>query len=121
MLGEHNDHLNFCSLYRDTEFISEKLVRSAPAGFGVSNGHLADCKTTPNCVCSQADNTERHLDYLISEFVNYYNHHRSHMERGYLPSVRSKEPEPVETLKLSDVVVNSHVGGLVKSFERRAV
>ena len=63
---------------------------------------------------------KRHLDYLISEFVDYYNHHRSHMERDYLPPVRSEEPEPVETLKLSEVVVKSHVGGLVKSFERKA-
>jgi len=62
----------------------------------------------------------RHLDYLISEFVDYYNHHRSHMEREYLPPVRSKEPEEIETLKLSEVTVKNHVGGLVKSFERRA-
>ncbi|WP_166820065.1 integrase core domain-containing protein [Thalassoroseus pseudoceratinae] len=63
---------------------------------------------------------KRHLDYLISEFVLYYNNHRSHMERDYLPPVRNREPETVETLKLSEVVVKSHVGGLVKSFERKA-
>jgi putative transposase len=63
---------------------------------------------------------KRHLDYVISEFVSYYNHHRAHMEREYLPPVRSAEPEEVETLKLSEVVVKSHIGGLVKSFERKA-
>jgi putative transposase len=63
---------------------------------------------------------KRHLDYVISEFVSYYNQHRAHMEREYLPPVRSAEPEPVETLNLSDVVVKTHVGGLVKSFERKA-
>lgn len=63
---------------------------------------------------------KRHLDYVISEFVSYYNHHRAHMEREYLPPVRSAEPEQIETLKLSEVVVKSHVGGLVKSFERKA-
>ncbi len=57
------------------------------------------------------------MDYLISEFVTYYNTVRSHMEREHLPPVRSEEPEEVETLKLNEVVVKSHVGGLVKSFE----
>ena len=42
------------------------------------------------------------------------------MERDHLPPVRHVEPEEVETLKLNEVVVKSHVGGLVKSFERRA-
>jgi len=63
---------------------------------------------------------KRHLDYLNSEFVRYYNTVRSHMEREHLPPVRSGEPEEIETLKLSEVVVKSHVGGLVKSFERKA-
>ena len=63
---------------------------------------------------------KRHLDHLISEFTTYYNTVRSHMERDHLPPVRSTEPEEVETLKLNEVVVKSHVGGLVKSFERKA-
>ena len=63
---------------------------------------------------------KRHLDYVISEFVHYYNRHRAHMEREYLPPVRDSEPEKVQTLKQTEVVVKSHVGGLVKSFERKA-
>jgi hypothetical protein len=55
-----------------------------------------------------------YLDYLISEFVTYYN-----TTRESLPPVRNV-PDEVETLKLSEVVVRSHVGGLVKSLERRA-
>jgi transposase InsO family protein len=31
---------------------------------------------------------KRHLDYLVSEFVEYYNTTRSSMVRGYLPPVR---------------------------------
>jgi len=31
---------------------------------------------------------KQHLDYLITEFVEYYNTRRSHMERGHLPPVR---------------------------------
>ena len=40
------------------------------------------------------------------------------MERDHLPTVRDV-PEEVETLKLDQIEVKSHVGGLVKSFERR--
>jgi hypothetical protein len=60
----------------------------------------------------------RHFDYLISNFVSYYNHHRAHMERDNLPPIR-EVPTEVETLSLDQVVVKSHVGGLVKSFERK--
>jgi transposase InsO family protein len=62
---------------------------------------------------------KRHLDYLISEFVTFYNHHRAHMERDNLPPIR-EVPTEVETLSLDQIVVTSHVGGLVKSFERKA-
>ncbi len=62
---------------------------------------------------------ERHLNYLVSEFCDYYNHHRSHSCRDNLPPL-STEPEEIETLKLEQVYVASHVGGLVKSFERKA-
>ena len=62
---------------------------------------------------------KRHLDYLVSEFVDYYNHHRSHMERDWLPPIR-EEPDEVPSLKLDQVEVKSYVGGLVKSFARKA-
>jgi putative transposase len=62
---------------------------------------------------------KRHLDYLVSEFIEYYNKQRSHMERDWLPPVR-EEPEEVETLNLDQIEVKSYVGGLVKSFERKA-
>jgi len=42
------------------------------------------------------------------------------MERGNLPPIRDV-PDEVETLKLEQVEVKSYVGGLVKSFERKAV
>jgi putative transposase len=60
-----------------------------------------------------------HLDYLVSEFTEYYNHHRSHSARDHLPPVR-KEPKEVISLKLSEVHTRKHIGGLVTSFERRA-
>ena len=62
---------------------------------------------------------KRHLDYLVAEFVDYYNHRRSHMERDHLPPIR-EEPDEVETLKIDQIEVKSYVGGLIKSFERKA-
>ena len=62
---------------------------------------------------------KRHLDHLISEFTSYYNHHRAHMERDHLPPIPDV-PEEVETLKLDEIEVKSYVGGLVKSFEKKA-
>ena len=62
---------------------------------------------------------QRQMDYLIAEFVTYYNTRRSHMERDHLPPIR-EEPEEVETLKLDQIEIKSYVGGLVKSFERTA-
>jgi len=30
---------------------------------------------------------QRHLDYLVGEFGDYYNNHRSHTERDWLPPI----------------------------------
>ena len=62
---------------------------------------------------------KRHLDDSISEFVTFYNTQRSHMQRDHLPPIRDV-PEEVETLRLDQIEVKSYVGGLVKSFERKA-
>lgn len=62
---------------------------------------------------------KRHLDHIVSEFVIYYNTRRSHMERDYMPPIR-EVPEEVETLTMDQIEVKSYVGGLVKSFERKA-
>lgn len=63
---------------------------------------------------------KRHLDYLVSEFTSYYNTKRSHMERAYLPPIRDCEPEEVTTLTMGQIEIKKYVGGLVKSFERKA-
>ncbi|QDU92605.1 integrase core domain-containing protein [Lignipirellula cremea] len=62
---------------------------------------------------------KRHLYYLTAEFTSHYNTRRAHMESDHLPPVR-EEPEEVEKLKMDQIEVKSYVGGLVKSFERRA-
>ena len=62
---------------------------------------------------------KKHLDYLVTEFTDYYNHQRSHMEREHLPPIR-EVPDEVTTLTMEQIEVKSYVGGLVKSFERKA-
>jgi len=44
---------------------------------------------------------------------------RSHTERGHLPPIHVL-PEEVLKLDREQIVVRSYVGGLVKSFERKA-
>lgn len=61
----------------------------------------------------------KHLNYLVASFTDYYNHHRSHSSRNHLPPVGIAPPE-VDSLAVGDVVVRSHVGGLIRSFERKA-
>jgi hypothetical protein len=41
------------------------------------------------------------------------------MEREHLPPIR-EEPVEVVSLKMEQIEVKSYVGGLVKSFERKA-
>ena len=62
---------------------------------------------------------KRHLDFIVGEYVAYFNEHRSHSSRDNLPPL-GKIPDEVATVRLDQIQVKSHVGGLVKSFERRA-
>jgi len=62
---------------------------------------------------------KRHLDFIVAEFVNYYNTVRSHSERDHLPPIRDI-PEEVLSFPRDEITVRSYVGGLVKAFERKA-
>ena len=62
---------------------------------------------------------KRHLDHVVSEFVDYYNKKRAHMERDHLPPIR-KAPDEVVSLTRDKIEVRGYVGGLVQSFERKA-
>lgn len=55
----------------------------------------------------------------MCEWVDYYNTVRSHTERAHLPPVQVV-PEEVPKLDRDQIMVRSYVGGLVKSFERKA-
>uniref|UniRef100_A0A7C2PHC1 Transposase n=1 Tax=Schlesneria paludicola TaxID=360056 RepID=A0A7C2PHC1_9PLAN len=61
----------------------------------------------------------RHTDCIVRQWVAYYNSVRSHAGRDHLPPVHAV-PDETRTVDRSQVVIRSHVGGLVKSFERRA-
>ena len=61
----------------------------------------------------------RHVDYLVQSFLEYYNGQRAHMERGNLPPLGAVPDEVVKPIRDS-IEVRSYVGGLVKSFERKA-
>lgn len=61
----------------------------------------------------------RHVDYLVGQFLAYYNGQRSHMERSHLPPL-GEIPDEIEKPIRDRIEVKSYVGGLVKSFERRA-
>ncbi len=61
-----------------------------------------------------------HLDYLVSVFVDYYNKHRAHSSREYLPPCSVEPPPEYETNKLDEIHCEEHLGGLIKSYERIA-
>ena len=55
---------------------------------------------------------------IFHPLLAYYNMTRSHMERGHLPPIR-EVAEEAPTLDRDQIIVRSHVGGLMKSFERK--
>ena len=61
----------------------------------------------------------KHVDYIVSEYVAYFNAKRSHSSRNNLPPLAEK-PDEIQTITMDQVEVKSYVGGLIKSFERRA-
>ena len=61
----------------------------------------------------------RHVDYLVEQFLSYYNGQRAHMQRGNLPPLGVVPEELMKPIR-ERIEVKSYVGGLVKSFERKA-
>lgn len=56
---------------------------------------------------------------MVSVGVVYYNTIRSHTERSHPPPVHAV-PDEVPKLDRDQFMIRSYVGGLVKSFERKA-
>jgi len=63
---------------------------------------------------------ERHLRYLIREFVRYYHDCRPHQSLGNLPPSMEKPPEEFAVLGPNDVVRREWLGGLLADYERSA-
>jgi hypothetical protein len=62
--------------------------------------------------------TQRHLNYIKSEFQVHYNRERPHEAVGTLPPARSMEPS--RTSKEVDEVYSSRLGGALVSYSLRA-
>ena len=97
----------------------EELITNASPNLN-GRGERVILTTKSECLSKFILFGKRHLDHVLAEFTEYYNTVRSSMVRDHLPPVRDGEPEEIETINLSQVRVNSHVGRLVKSFARKA-
>ena len=61
----------------------------------------------------------KHLEFVVSEFSDYYNLRRAHSSRDSLPPIR-EQPDEVMSINRREIEVRSYVGGLIKSFEWKA-
>ena len=62
----------------------------------------------------------KHLNDITRHAMAWYNGERPHSSRDHLPPACEKPPEPQVTLKMSEVVCTTRLGGLLKSYSRRA-
>ncbi len=63
---------------------------------------------------------ERHLNHINCESMAWYNRERRHSARNHLPPGCEKPPEQQVTIKRNEVVCKPRLGGLLKSYPRRA-
>ena len=63
---------------------------------------------------------EDHLRHLCTEYVAYYNAERPHQGKGNMPLKKSRCRKWKETDLAKDVVSVPRLGGLLKSYHRRA-
>jgi putative transposase len=63
---------------------------------------------------------KRHLDYLVRVFVGHYNERRAHSARDFLPPACNEPVPENNTIVLEDIVCREELGGLIKTYARRA-
>ena len=63
---------------------------------------------------------EQHLNYLVGEYVRYYNDGRAHSSCGHLPPSCADAPAENNTIVLDDIVRRERLGGLIQWYERAA-
>ena len=62
----------------------------------------------------------RHLDYLLSRFTEHYHERRAHCSLNFRPPACSDPPPENNNIDLKEIVCRKDLGGLLKSYERRA-
>jgi putative transposase len=63
---------------------------------------------------------ERHLNYVCRVWSRHYNGARPHSSRNHLPPDYTSPPTECTTVRASDIVCTSALGGVIHSYSRRA-
>lgn len=63
---------------------------------------------------------EKHLDYVCRVWSRHYNEERPHSSCHYLPPDFTSPPDEAITVRVSDIVCSSKLGGVINSYSRRA-
>ena len=62
---------------------------------------------------------EKHLDQICRVWSRYYNDERPHSSRNHLPPDFAATSEEVTSIRVSDIVCTSKLGGVIQSCSRR--
>lgn len=117
----HDRDTKFTKEFRETLKLKDVRTNALPVASPNLNGRVERFIQTIKyeCLFRFILFGKRHLDHVVSEFMDYYNKQRAHMERGHLPPLR-ETPQEVVGLSRAQIEIRRYVGGLVPSFERRA-
>ncbi len=63
---------------------------------------------------------EKHLDHICRVWSRHYNEERPHSSRDHLPPDFTAVPEEVTSIRVNEIVCNSKLGGVIRSYSRRA-
>jgi putative transposase len=63
---------------------------------------------------------EKHLDHVWRVWSRHYNEERPHSAREYLPPDFAAAPEEVTSVRVSDIIRKSKLGGVIQLYSRRA-
>ena len=63
---------------------------------------------------------EKHLDHVCRVWSRHYNEERPHSAREHLPPDFTAAPDEVTSIRTSDIVCTSKLGGVIQSYSRRA-
>jgi putative transposase len=64
--------------------------------------------------------SERHLNFINRHLQDWYNSQRPHSARDHLPPDWDDPPKPNNTASPNEIVCATRLGGLLKSYARRA-